>query len=273
LGAKDSSEAGGRKTLLIAALIVVALAVLGYFGYMEFAKSAPSTPAPGLAAPQASGQPAPAPAPISSPQPAAEAKTTNRSSSAPTPGPKTASPALPGTPAAGAVTAPTVRNAPAANANPEPETKNPTAEPIIVRSAGSKPQTQSDESAPPPSPIADASTSGSLTGLIASAGASPARPSLATLKISQGVSQGLLIKRVQPKYPPAALAVHAQGLVLIEAIINKEGVVTNPKVISGDPVLARAALDAVRQWRYKPYYLDREPVEIQTQITINFKAN
>jgi protein TonB len=142
-----------------------------------------------------------------------------------------------------------------------------------VRSAGSKPQTQSDESAPPPSPIADASTSGSLTGLIASAGASPARPSLATLKISQGVSQGLLIKRVQPKYPPAALAVHAQGLVLIEAIINKEGVVTNPKVISGDPVLARAALDAVRQWRYKPYYLDREPVEIQTQITINFKAN
>ena len=87
------------------------------------------------------------------------------------------------------------------------------------------------------------------------------------------MSQGLLIKRVQPKYPPTALAVHAQGAVQIEATIDKEGNVTNLKVLSGDPVLARAALEAVRQWRYKPYYLDGDPVEIQTQITVNFKAN
>jgi protein TonB len=100
-----------------------------------------------------------------------------------------------------------------------------------------------------------------------------AKPTLATVRISQGVSQGLLIKRVQPKYPQTALAVHAQGAVQIEATINKEGTVTNVKVISGDPVLARAAVEAVRQWRYKPYYLDGDPVEIQTQITVNFKAN
>ena len=99
------------------------------------------------------------------------------------------------------------------------------------------------------------------------------RPSLATIRISQGVSQGLLIKRVQPKYPPAALAVRAQGAVQIEATIDKEGNVTNLKVLSGDPILAHAALEAVRQWRYKPYYLDGDPVEIQTQITVNFKAN
>jgi protein TonB len=99
------------------------------------------------------------------------------------------------------------------------------------------------------------------------------RPSLATLKISQGVSQGLLIKKVQPQYPQAALAVHAQGAVQIEATVNKEGNVINPKVLSGDPILGRAALEAVRQWRYKPYSLDGQPVEIQTQITINFKAN
>jgi protein TonB len=61
--------------------------------------------------------------------------------------------------------------------------------------------------------------------------------------------------------------------VQIEATINKEGNVINTKVLRGDAVLARAALDAVRQWRYKPYYLDGEPVEIQTQITVNFKAN
>jgi protein TonB len=103
--------------------------------------------------------------------------------------------------------------------------------------------------------------------------ASAPKPSLATPKISQGVLQGLLIKRVQPKYPPAALAVRAQGAVQIEATITKEGNVVSPKVLSGDPVLARAAVDAVKQWRYKPYYLDGEPVEIQTQITINFKAN
>ena len=99
------------------------------------------------------------------------------------------------------------------------------------------------------------------------------KPSLATLRISQGVSQGLLIKRVQPKYPPAALAVRAQGAVQIEATINKEGNVTNLKVLKGDPVLARAAVEAVRQWRYKPYYLDGDPVEIETQITVNFKTN
>jgi periplasmic protein TonB len=61
--------------------------------------------------------------------------------------------------------------------------------------------------------------------------------------------------------------------VQIQALINKEGSVVNLKVLSGDPVLAHAALEAVRQWRYKPYYLDGQPVEIETQITINFKTN
>jgi len=87
------------------------------------------------------------------------------------------------------------------------------------------------------------------------------------------VSQGLVIKRVQPKYPPAALAVRAQGVVQIEATISKDGSVTNVKVLSGDAVLARAAVEAVRQWRYKPYYLDGQPVEIETQISVTFKAN
>src|SRR5208282_3588562 len=112
-----------------------------------------------------------------------------------------------------------------------------------------------------------------LSGLMSSASSNIPMPALTTLKISQGVSQGLLIKRVTPRYPPAALAVHAGGAVQIEATISKEGFVTSPKVVSGDPVLARAAIEAVRQWRYKPYYLDGAPVEIQTEITITFKAN
>jgi protein TonB len=112
-----------------------------------------------------------------------------------------------------------------------------------------------------------------LSGLIASASPSVPRPALATVKLSQGVSQGLLIKRVQPKYPSAALAIHAEGAVQIEATITKDGNVTQLKVLHGEPVLASAALDAVRQWRYKPYYLDGEPVEVQTQITVNYKAH
>ena len=110
-----------------------------------------------------------------------------------------------------------------------------------------------------------------LSGIVSSA--PTAQPTLGTLKVSQGVSQGLLIKRVQPKYPPAALAVRAQGAVEIEATITRDGSVSNAKVLKGDPMLSRAALDAVRQWRYKPYYLDGQPVEIQTQITVNFKAD
>jgi protein TonB len=91
------------------------------------------------------------------------------------------------------------------------------------------------------------------------------------VNISQGVSQGLLIKRVQPTYPSNALSMHIQGAVQLEATIDKEGNIANLTVLKGDPLLARAAKDAVRQWRYKPYYLDGVPVEIQTQITVNFK--
>src|ERR1017187_9220322 len=154
-----------------------------------------------------------------------------------------------------------------------PGTKKASA-PLRVKS-GNKMPAQAEESAPSlPSPLTIASADdNNLKGLISSASSNLPKPSLATIKISQGVSQGLLIKRVQPIYPPAALKVHAQGAVQIEATINKEGTVINPKVLRGDAVLARAALDAVRQWRYKPYYLDGEPVEIQTQITVNFKAN
>jgi protein TonB len=64
---------------------------------------------------------------------------------------------------------------------------------------------------------------------------------------------------------------HLQGEVKLEATINKEGNIVDLKVLKGDAVLAHAAMDAVRQWRYKPYYLDRAPVDIQTQITVNFK--
>jgi periplasmic protein TonB len=272
LGEEDSGGSGVNKKILIAAAAVLALAVLGYLGYGKPGKSS----AQPLSTPQDSGQPAAAPAPTSSPVAAPSTGTPGRASSVTqTSAPKTATVAPPDKPSAGVADSPVIRIAANIAASPEPETKEPDSAPIHVKTTRAKIPAQGEESAPPlPSPLAVASANDhNLSGLMASASSSVPRPSLATVRISQGVSQGLLIKRVQPKYPPAALAVRAQGVVQIEATINKEGNVTNLKVLSGDPVLARAALEAVRQWRYKPYYLDGDPVEIQTQITVNFKAN
>jgi TonB family protein len=97
------------------------------------------------------------------------------------------------------------------------------------------------------------------------------RPSLQTLSISQGVSQGLLYKKVAPTYPENALRMRIEGSVELEATISKSGAITLVKVLSGDAMLSQAAMDAVKQWKYKPYLLNGEPVEIQTQITVNFK--
>jgi TonB family protein len=128
---------------------------------------------------------------------------------------------------------------------------------------------------PPPPSVLGVSSDASEKEIagIASAAISSMPKAMApeTLKISQGVTQGLLIKRVPPSYPPTAKQMHIQGTVQLEASIGKNGNVTNVKALSGDPLLAHSAIDAVKQWKYKPYTLNNEPVEIQTQITVNFK--
>ena len=91
------------------------------------------------------------------------------------------------------------------------------------------------------------------------------------IRVSQGVMEGLILKRVQPHYPAQAMQMRIQGPVQLQATISKSGEITNLKVVSGDGILARAAQEAVKQWKYKPYYLNGEPVEIQTQILVNFK--
>jgi protein TonB len=97
------------------------------------------------------------------------------------------------------------------------------------------------------------------------------KPLLQALNISQGVSRGLLFKKVQPIYPRNALSMRVEGSVELMATVSKAGDITHVKVMSGDSQLAKAATDAVKQWKYKPYLLNGEPVEIQTQVTINFK--
>jgi protein TonB len=101
-------------------------------------------------------------------------------------------------------------------------------------------------------------------------------PKVATpqrVRVSQGVSQGLLIKKIQPAYPPLARQARIQGQVLLQAEISKDGTIQNLRLISGHPMLAPAAIEAVKQWRYKPYYLNGEPVEVETQITVIFSLS
>src|SRR5215471_4980269 len=93
------------------------------------------------------------------------------------------------------------------------------------------------------------------------------------VRVSQGVSQGLLIKKVQPPYPPLARQARIQGQVVLQAEISKDGSIQNLRLISGHPMLAPSAIEAVKQWKYKPYYLNGEPVEVETQITVIFSLS
>jgi protein TonB len=106
---------------------------------------------------------------------------------------------------------------------------------------------------------------------LVSSSASAPKPVLQTLNISQGVSQGLLVKKVQPQYPRNALSMHVEGAVELIATISTSGNISKVKILSGEKLLTGAAVDAVKQWKYRPYLLNGEPVEIQTQITVNFK--
>jgi protein TonB len=90
------------------------------------------------------------------------------------------------------------------------------------------------------------------------------------VRVSQGVSQGLLIHKVQPQYPPLARQARIQGVVVLQALIGKDGMIQNLHVVSGHPMLTNSALEAVKEWRYKPYYLNGEPVEVETTINVNF---
>jgi TonB family protein len=87
----------------------------------------------------------------------------------------------------------------------------------------------------------------------------------------QGISGGTLERSVKPVYPPEALALGLEGSVVLYAVIDEDGRVRELKAISGDPVLSRAAIDAVSQWRYRPYVLNGHPTKRQIQITLSFK--
>ena len=156
------------------------------------------------------------------------------------------------------------------------EVPSSTPEPIVVKKGPSvSPPRKSgaQEALQPPAALGvPASTDDkALGGIISTTPVSMPTPVPQVLKVSQGVSEGLLVKRVQPVYPEQARQMRVQGPVELQATINRDGNISNVKVVTGNAQLARAAVEAVKQWKYKPYYLNNEPVEIQTQIIVNFK--
>jgi TonB family protein len=100
---------------------------------------------------------------------------------------------------------------------------------------------------------------------------SPALPQLG-VRVSQGIAGGVLVHKVQPVYPAEARRMHVQGSVVIDATVTAQGQIDGLKLVSGDPLLAQAAMDAVRRWRYTPYSLNGQPIAKETRITISFIA-
>lgn len=93
------------------------------------------------------------------------------------------------------------------------------------------------------------------------------------MTISRGVAEGMLLQKVVPHYPPIAVASRLQGTVVLQAVISKNGAIENLRVVSGSPMLQQAAIDAVSQWRYRPYLLNGQPVDVETTINVVFNLS
>jgi periplasmic protein TonB len=109
-----------------------------------------------------------------------------------------------------------------------------------------------------------------LAGGSAPALPAPPPPSVSKTFRTSSMLEGSLIRRVQPAYPPLARSARIQGPVVLSALISKAGAIENLRALSGHPMLVQAAIDAVSQWRYRPYILNSEAIEVETQITVNF---
>jgi len=93
------------------------------------------------------------------------------------------------------------------------------------------------------------------------------------IPVSSGVMAARRIHTVQPEYPAIARMIHLAGTVQLRAVIATDGSVRNLEVVGGNPILAKAAVDAVRQWRYQPTLLSGKPVEVETIVTVEFHTN
>ncbi len=278
----EKSSAGNKKILLaVAAVVVVAAAAYGGWTYFQ-GRSTPSgsfesrisgpVATPPMAKPTSAAPNPVVPTPVTStpsvPSPQPAAGTTPETAA-----PKTTTEAKDITLSTNESSDSETPAKPSTSASSKPSSAKAGPAPLVVK-GGDIPAVHTKPAAadaPAPSMIGLAAPGSSAPPLNLVGNGNEPKPVLQTLHISQGVSQGLLIKKVQPVYPRNALTMHMEGAVELTATISKTGVITAVKVVSGEQLLTKAAVDAVKQWKYKPYLLNGEPVEIQTQVTINFK--
>jgi len=139
-----------------------------------------------------------------------------------------------------------------------------------TRIAGSIKKTAQGDEAPPAAPAAVSMDDNSgLSGALFN-GAGKAKVAPNVVAISAGVADGMILRKTPPIYPKFAQDAHITGKVLLKAMITKQGTIEGVQVLSGPKILAPAAVDAVKTWKYKPYMLDNQPVSVETNITIVF---
>jgi periplasmic protein TonB len=262
---QSSSGASAKKFVFI--LIAAVLVIAGYFGWtkMHVASNPVAVQDPSVPfRPTAVVTP---PAPATPEQQAATTTPAQPVTNTPAQQPEEISIEPDAKPAPAKPTPVVVKTAPTGK-----EAKPAQTTPITVKNDFSAPKSEAAMLPPVPPSIPPAPDSNMVASIVNSPirVPNPVRETQ-TLKVSQGVTQGMLIKRVQPVYPGQAKQMHLEGAVQLLASIAKDGSISSVKQLSGDAILGRAAVDAVRQWKYKPYFLNGEPVEIQTQITVNFK--
>jgi len=273
----EPASGGSKKTILIAAAILVAVAAVGYVGWTKMQSPGAASVAPSVSPRTVPAQLQP-PATQPSQSPAQNVVSTATPSQQDSALPVEQGPDItlsttdthpPAPKKSSAIVAP--------NTVIRAQLDAQTTAPLVVKNEAPAPVPSTPAEPEPEQPPAPGSLDSSnansqaISGIMSTPAAALPHQSSQQLKVSQGVSQGLLIKSVPPTYPALARQMRVQGSVELLANIGKDGSIAKVTVISGDSVLAHAAIDAVKQWKYKPYYLDDQPVEIQTQITVNFK--
>jgi protein TonB len=284
-GNQQASGAAGSKKTLLVAVVLLGLAAAGYFGWTKMQSAHPQ--------PAVTQSPASPETAVLPPQPTAStpeaqpvtgevvAQQPDQGLSGTTAVPASSKPSAAVVAAGtGAKTPAPAKSAPAegeATVVQAPATDKPEPSPVLVVHNGSstqpkpEPEAQESEQAPAATSIATGTSTNVVSGIVNTTAINAQKAPPQTLRISQGVSQGLIVKKIQPVYPAQALQMRRQGTVELQANISQSGSISSVKQLSGDQVLGRAAIEAVRQWKYKPYYLNGEPVEVETQITVNFK--
>jgi TonB family protein len=272
VGDGAQSASGGSKKAFLAVAAVVLIATGGYAAWTQWARlSGTSSPARAAAQPVTTTVPVPQAVPITATSAASQQHgLATTSSDTRTSASAKSAPSHQSKVSAGADSS----ESPASAENQVPAAKS-AAQPIVIKnhrrqSDVGKSAPSADAPAPSVVAIAAPANGASLPNLASGQSSAPA-PVLQVVNVSQGVSRGLLIKQAQPSYPANAMHMHVEGPVQLLATISKNGDISAVKILSGDASLARAAAEAVKQWKYKPYLLNGEPVEIQTQVTVNFK--